>query len=63
MSLGNINEFGLIPTGGISVKTDSKGKTRNANINLVVKGDKAYKKFTVLVYKDYGEDWKVYEIK
>lgn len=63
MSLGNINEFGLIPTGGISVKTDSKRKTRNANINLVVKGDKAYKKVTVLVYKDYGEDWEVYEIK
>lgn len=62
LSLGNINEFGLVPTGGISVRTDSKGKTGNANISLIVKGDKAYKKVTVLVYKNYGKDWEVYKI-
>ena len=60
--VGNIKGFGLIPTGGISVQSDSNGETGNANINLVIKGDKAFKCVTVFVFKDYGKDWEVYEI-
>jgi len=60
--VGNITGFGLIPTGGISVQTDSNGETGNATINLIIKGDKAFKSVTVLVFKDYGKDWEVYGI-
>ncbi len=60
--VGKVNGFGLIPTGGISVRTDSNGETGNSNINLIIKGDKAFKSVTVFVFKDYGKDWEVYGI-
>ncbi|CAL2103484.1 conserved membrane protein of unknown function [Tenacibaculum sp. 190130A14a] len=60
--VGTIKGFGLIPTGGISVQTNSNGKTGNANINLIIKGEKAYKSVTVFVFKDYEKDWEVYGI-
>lgn len=60
--VGEIKGFGLIPTGGISLQTDSNGETGNANINLIIKGDKAYKSVTIFVSMDYGKDWEVYGI-
>jgi len=60
--VGTIEGFGFIPTGGISVQTDSNGETGNANINLIIKGEKAFKRVTVFVFKDYGKNWEVYEI-
>ena len=58
--IGEITGFGLIPSGGLSIQTDSNGKTGNANLNIIVKGTKAYKSVNIGVFKDYGEDWKVY---
>jgi len=60
--VGKIEGFGLIPTGGISVQSDSKGEIGNANINLIIKGEKAFKCVTVFTHKDYGKDWEVYRI-
>ena len=60
--VGEIKGFGLIPTGGISVQSDSNGETENASINLIIKGDKAFKSVAVFVFKDYGKDWEVYEV-
>lgn len=60
--VGKINGFGLFPVGGISIQKDSKGEKGNATINLIIKGEKAYKSVTVLVHKDYGQDWEVYGI-
>ena len=58
--IGEITGFGLIPNGSLSIQTDSNGKTGNANLNIIVKGTKAYKSVNIGVFKDYGEDWKVY---
>ena len=60
--VGEIQGFGLFPTGGVSIQTDSNGETGSANLNLIIKGDRAYKSVTVIVFKDYGKDWKVYRI-
>lgn len=60
--IGNITGFGFIPTGEITVKVDSKGKTGNANINFIIKGEKAYKSVTVYVTKAAQSKWEVYEI-
>lgn len=60
--IGEITGFGLIPMGGISVSTNSNGKTGNANINLIIKGDRAFKSVKLLVLKDYGMDWEVHEV-
>jgi hypothetical protein len=62
LEVGNIKGFGLIPTGGVSFQTDSNGETGSANINLIIKGDRAFKSVTVFVFKDYGKDWEVYGI-
>lgn len=58
--IGNINGFGLIPTGGIQKTTDSSGEYGGATINLTVKGDKKFKDITIYVvkYAD-GPEWKV----
>jgi len=61
--IGEIKSFGLIPTGSISKQTDSNGTTGSASINLIIKGEKAYKKVTVIVFKDYETLWEVYELK
>ena len=57
--IGEIKGFGWISTGGVSVQTDSNGKKGNAYVNLILKGDKAYKNVTVFAIKDYGKDWEV----
>jgi hypothetical protein len=58
--IGNINGFGLIPTGGIQKTTDSTGEYGSATINLTVKGDKKFKDITVYVVKYAGSpEWKV----
>ncbi len=61
--VGEIKGFGLIPVGEIFIQTDSKGETGNANINLIIKGSKAFKDVTVFVFKDYGKGWEVHGIK
>lgn len=62
LEVGEIQGFGFMPSGAISVQSDSDGETGNANINLIVKGEKAFKSVTVFVFKDYGKDWEVYGI-
>ncbi len=58
--IGDINNFGLIPTGGIQKTTDSSGEYGSATINLTVKGDKKFKDITIYVVK-YADslEWKV----
>jgi len=61
--LGNITEFGLIPTGGIQKTIDSNGEYGSATINLTVIGDKKFKDITIYVVKNANNpEWKVEEI-
>ncbi len=57
--VGKVTGFGLFPTGGFSIQEDSKGEYGEANINLIVKGEKAYKIVSVVVFKDYDKEWEV----
>ena len=50
--IGNIQGFGIIPTGSVQVSSGSKGEYGNAVISLTVKGDKKFKDITVYVIKD-----------
>ncbi len=57
--LGEINSFGLIPTGGIEISNDSGGEYGSANFNMIIKGQKKYKEVSVFVVKNVDTDWKV----
>jgi hypothetical protein len=58
--LGEIQGFGLIPTGGIQKITDSSGEYGSAEINLTVKGEKKFKDIVVYVIKTADSpEWKV----
>ena len=58
--IGNVESFGLIPTGGIQKATDSQGTYGSATINLTVKGEKKYKDITVYVVKYADQpEWRV----
>ena len=61
--IGDIENFGLIPTGAISIQSDSKGEIGSANISIIVKGDQAYKKVNITLLKQYSTKWKVIEYK
>ncbi len=58
--VGNISGFGLIPTGGIQITSDSHGEYGVSTINLTVKGYKKFKDLTVYVVK-YADstEWEV----
>ncbi|HWK04223.1 MAG TPA: hypothetical protein VNS58_11360 [Puia sp.] len=57
--LGNINGFGLIPTGGMSVSSDSAGEEGNAQINIIIKGSKKFKAVTIFLEKEKKTNWEV----
>jgi hypothetical protein len=58
--VGEIQGFGLIPTGGIEKSTDSSGEYGSAEINLTVKGEKCFKDIVVYVIKTADSpEWKV----
>jgi hypothetical protein len=57
--LGEIKGFGLIPTGGIQVSSDSNGEQGSASVNMIVKGRKKYVEVTVILNKSVDSDWKV----
>ena len=59
--VGVVNGFGFLPTGGISIQSDQNGTTGSANISLLVKGEKSYKIYNVIVVKPNNSDWEVIE--
>jgi hypothetical protein len=61
--VGQIEGFGLMPTGGIQKTTDSNGTYGEATINLTVKGQKKFKDITVHAVKHVDQaDWILEEI-
>ena len=50
-TVGKINGFGLMPTGGIQMVSDSSGEYGNATINLTIKADKKFKDITIYLEK------------
>jgi hypothetical protein len=58
--LGEISSFSILPIGGASIQKNKYGTTGNANIKLIVKGNKAYKYISILLYKEYNSNWKIY---
>lgn len=59
LEVGEIAGFGLLPAGGVTVRSDGRGKKGNASIHFIVKGAKSYKIVSVSVVKDYEKDWEV----
>lgn len=56
--LGEIQGFGLIPTGGIQKTSDSSGEYGSAEINLTIKGERKFKDVVVFVIKAADSpDW------
>lgn len=60
--VGEIQGFGLVLTGSISEQSDTKGETGDAMLNIVVKGDKKFKKVTVYSSKTYDKGWEIYRV-
>ncbi|UTW62482.1 hypothetical protein KFE98_21205 [bacterium SCSIO 12741] len=59
--IGPVVGFGMISSGSISIEQNDQGETGAAQINLIIKGERKFKSVTVYVYKDYGNNWEVYE--
>ena len=57
--IGNVRGFGLIPSGSISVSSNSQGETGEAVINLLVKGDKRFKELILYLNKQADTNWEV----
>ncbi|MFI1745532.1 cytochrome c oxidase assembly factor Coa1 family protein [Thalassobellus sediminis] len=59
--LGQINSVIALPIGSINSKMDSRGKSGNATLTLLLKGDKKYKEMMFSAQKDFDSDWKTIE--
>jgi hypothetical protein len=61
--LGEVRGFGLMATGAIQIQTSSAGESGAATINLIVKGEKAYRDVTLYLAKYPNKaDWVVEEM-
>ena len=59
--LGDINGFTVIPMGGLHLNTNNNGKTGDATLNLIVKGEKAFEDVTVYLHKKADSDWEIHQ--
>jgi hypothetical protein len=62
--VGEITGFGLIPIGGLGKTTRGTGEVSgDADLNLILKGDKKFKDVEVVVIKtEDSPDWKVVKV-
>ncbi|WP_406684360.1 hypothetical protein N1F78_01115 [Seonamhaeicola sp. MEBiC1930] len=57
--IGQINSVIALPIGSISLKKDSRGRSGNATLTLLLKGDKKYKEMILSAQKDIDSDWRI----
>jgi len=57
--LGEINEVIALPFGSISSKMNSRGKSGNATLTLLLKGNKKYKEMIFSARKDIDSEWRI----
>jgi hypothetical protein len=57
--VGEINSFSYLPSGSMGTHKDKYGTTGNANLTLIVKGNKKYIEKNVVLVKELEEDWKI----
>jgi asparagine N-glycosylation enzyme membrane subunit Stt3 len=61
--VGEIKTFTLIPIGSIEMGTNAEGSYGNAVINVLIKGDKAFKDLSIYVVKDIDKaEWVVEKV-
>lgn len=60
---GDINGFGLIPTGSVQTTTMNGAESGSATFELIIKGDKKYKDVTIHLKKTPDTFWTVMDIK
>jgi len=57
--VGGISSFSYLPSGSMGTHKDKYGTTGNANLTLIVKGNKKYIEKNVVLVKELEEDWKI----
>jgi hypothetical protein len=60
--VGNVQGFGLMPTGAVSQASYNGAVSGDANFTIIVKGDKKFKDLTVYLRRTPGTPWTVYYI-
>ena len=60
---GDVNGFGLIPTGSVQTTTINGAESGSATFELIVKGDKKYKDVTINLKKNPDTFWTVTDIR
>jgi hypothetical protein len=60
--LGAIKGFGFTGTGGMAVSSTDTGEVGNAELHLIVKGEKKYKDLNIYMVKDWKTPWEVQDI-
>ncbi len=61
--VGEITSFSYLPSGSMGTHKDKYGTTGNANLTLIVKGNKKYIEKNVVLVKELEEDWKIISLK
>lgn len=61
--VGEINNFFLIPVGGVSITTSSQGTAGEADLSITIKGSKKYKDINLYLAKSFDTDWIVEIVK
>ncbi|GAA4277686.1 hypothetical protein [Aquimarina mytili] len=61
--LGNIEDICVLPISSYSSRSDSSGNYGNATLNIILKGDKKYKRATAYLIKEPDSlRWRVVRI-
>jgi hypothetical protein len=61
--LGAIKGFGFTESGSIAVSSTDTSEAGNAELHLIVKGEKKYKDLTIDMVKDWNTPWEVQDIR
>ena len=57
--VGTVNSIFLVPYGGMSTTTSSKGVEGQADLHFIVKGSKRYIDLNLLMNKEIETDWQI----
>jgi len=61
--LGDIRGFSLVPAGSIQVSSSRDGTVGEADLIIIVKGEKKFRRYEVGLVKEAATDWRVYDLR
>jgi len=60
--LGEIRGFSIVPAGSIQVSSSRDSTVGEADLIIIVKGERKFRRYEVDLVKEAATDWRVYEV-